>query len=91
MAVLLPEIRSLALKTSKNVKWHVIASIALAGSSAPEEVAHVLRYAIQNDANDDVYGVTARRIARETRDGLVKSGQLMYILKPDRLIIKRIS
>lgn len=77
MAALLPEIRQLALKTSKKIKWHVIASIALAGSNAPDEVAHVLRYALQHDANGDVQGTAARRIARETREGLVKSGQLM--------------
>jgi hypothetical protein len=77
MSALLPEIRNIALKTSKNVKWHVIASIALAGSNEPEEVASVLRYAIQHDANGDVQGAIARKIARETREGLVKSGQLM--------------
>lgn len=72
------EARNLALKTSKNVKWHVIASIALAGSNAPEQVAHVLRYALQHDADNDIQGPTARRIARETREGLVKAGQLMF-------------
>jgi hypothetical protein len=80
MAAAIPEVRNLALKTSKNIKWHVIASIALAGSNHPEEVPHVLRYALQHDANGDVTGEAARRIARETREGLTKSMQLM--LKP---------
>jgi hypothetical protein len=71
------EARNLAIKTSKNVKWHVTASIAFAGSNSPEEVANVLRYALQHDANDDISGEPARRIARETREGLVKAGQLM--------------
>jgi len=79
MAALLPEIQQLAMKTSKNLKWHVIASIALAGSNVSEEAGQVLRYAIQHDANGDANGPTAQRIARETRDGLIKSGQLMYI------------
>jgi hypothetical protein len=78
MAVGIAEVRNLAIKTSKNVKWHVIASIALAGSNAPEEVPHVLRYALQHDANGNVAGESARRIARETRDGLIKAGQLMF-------------
>jgi hypothetical protein len=77
MAAVLPEIRNLAIKTSKNIKWHVIASIALAGSHATEEVPHVLHYALQNDTNGDINGDMARRIARETRDGLTKASQLM--------------
>ena len=78
MAVGIAEVRNLALNTSKNIKWHVIASIALAGSNAPEEIPHVFRYALQHDANGDIHGDTARRIARETRDGLIKAGQLMF-------------
>jgi hypothetical protein len=78
MTAVIPEIRNLALRTSKNVKWHVIASIALAGSNYPEEVPAMLRYALQYDAKGDVHSDTARRIARETREGLVKALQLMY-------------
>jgi hypothetical protein len=80
MTAVIPEIRNLALRTSKNVKWHVIASIALAGSNYPEEVPAVLRYALQHDAKGEVQSDTARRIARETREGLVKALQLMYSL-----------
>jgi hypothetical protein len=80
MATVIPEVRNLAIKTSKNIKWHVIASIALAGSNVPEDVPSVLRYALQHDADGDVSGEAARRIARETRDGLTKAGQLMYNL-----------
>jgi len=79
MAAVIPEVRKLALQTSKNVKWHVIASIALAGSNAPDEVPYVLRYALQHDANGDVNSDLARRIARETREGLVKGLQLLYV------------
>lgn len=79
MAAVIPEVRKLALQTSKNVKWHVIASIALAGSNAPEEVPHVLRYALQRDANGDVNSDQARTIAREIREGLVKGLQLLYV------------
>ena len=78
MAAVIPEVRNLALKTSKNVKWHVIASVALAGSNVPEDIPSVLRHALQHDADGDVSGEAARRIARETRDGLTKAGQLMY-------------
>jgi len=78
MAAVIPEVRNLAIKTSKNVKWHVIASIALAGSNVPEEVPNVLRYALQHDAGGDISCESTRRIARETRDGLTKAGQLMY-------------
>jgi hypothetical protein len=80
MAAVIPEVRNLAIKTSKNIKWHVIASIALAGSNAAEEVPYVLRYALQLDANGDVNGELARRIARETRDGLTKAAPLMFSL-----------
>jgi hypothetical protein len=79
MAAVIPDVRNLALKTSKNVKWHVVASIALAGSNLPEEVPHVLRFALQHEARGDVHGETARRIARETRDRLMKAGQLMFV------------
>ena len=79
MTAVIPEVRKLAIQTSKNIKWHVIASIALTGSNAPEEVPHVLRYAIQHDANGDVNSDVARRIARETREGLVKGLQLLYV------------
>lgn len=77
MASVIPEVRNLAIKTSKNIKWHVIANIAFAGSHAAEAVPHVLCYALQNDANGDINGDLARRIARETRDGLTKAAQLM--------------
>ena len=80
MAALIPEIRNLAMKTSKNIKWHVVASIALAGSNAIEEVPSVLRFALQHDANGDINGESARRIARETREGLLKAAVLMFIL-----------
>ena len=73
------EARNLAISTSKNVKWHVYASIALAGSNAPEEISNVLRYALEHDANDDIHSETARRIARETREGLLKAAQLMLV------------
>jgi len=63
MAAVIPEVRNLAIKTSKNVKWHVIASIALAGSNVPEEVPNVLRYALQHDAGGDISCESARRIA----------------------------
>lgn len=86
MAVGIAEARNLALKTSKNIKWHVIASIALAGSNVPEEIPQVFRYALQHDANGDIHGETARRIARETRDGLTKAGQLMFSLRLTLLI-----
>jgi hypothetical protein len=66
-----------AMAAAKSIKWHVIASIALAGSNYPEEVPHVLRYALQYDANGEIDSELARRIARETRDGLTKSMQLM--------------
>ena len=79
MSAVIPEVRNLALRTSKNIKWHVIASIAFAGSNYPEEVPKVFRYALQHDANGDVRGEVARRIARETREGLVKALQLMYV------------
>lgn len=78
MTAVIPEVRNLALRTSRNIKWHVIASIALAGSNYPEEVPAVFRYALQHDANGDTESVVARRIARETREGLVKALQLMY-------------
>lgn len=78
MQAVLPEVRNLAIKTSKNVKWHVITSIALAGSNAPEELPSLLRYALQSDANGDVNGEVGRKIARETREGLTKASQLMY-------------
>jgi len=78
MAAAIPDVRNLAIKTSKTIKWHVIASIALAGSNAPDQVPHVLRYALQHDAKGDVSGEAARRIARETREGLVKAGQLTF-------------
>jgi hypothetical protein len=64
---------------SKNIKWHVVASVALAGSNYPEEVPAVFRYALVHDANGDVRSEVARRIARETREGLVKALQLMYL------------
>ena len=80
MAVVIPEVRNLALKTSKNIKWHVIASIALAGSNYPEEVPAVLRYALQHDAKGDTTGNTAAIIARETREGLMKAMQLMQLV-----------
>lgn len=80
MAAVIPEVRNLSIKSSKNVKWHVIASIALAGSNAAEEIPYVFRYALQYDANGDTNGEDARRIARETRDGLTKAAQLMYSL-----------
>jgi hypothetical protein len=80
MAAVVPEVRSFAIKTSKNIKWHVIASIALAGSNAAEVVPYVLRYALQCDANGDVNGELGRRIARETRDGLTKAAPLMFSL-----------
>jgi hypothetical protein len=79
MAAVLPELRNLAIKTSRNVKWHVIASIALAGSSAPEEIPSVLHYALQHGANGDTRSEAARKIAREIRDGLTKAAQLMFI------------
>ena len=74
-----PEVRNLAIKTSANVKWHVIASIALSGCNAPKEVSQVLQYALQTEANDDIKGETARTIARETREGIFKAAQLMYV------------
>ena len=86
MAAVIPEVRKLAIHTSKNIKWHVIASIALAGSNAPEEVPQVLRYALQHDANGDVTSDLARKIARETREGLVKGLQLLYALFQLRLL-----
>lgn len=79
MSAVIPEVRNLALRTSKNIKWHVIASIALAGSNCPEEVPSVFRYALEHDANGDVRTDVAKRIARETREGLVKALQLMYV------------
>lgn len=80
MAAVLQEVRSLAINTSKNVKWHVIASVALAGSNAAEQVPHVLRYALQHDARGHANGQAGRRIAREIREGLVKAGQLTFHL-----------
>jgi hypothetical protein len=60
MATAIPEVGNLALRTSKNIKWHVIASIALAGSSAPEEIPAVLCYALKydddGDARSDLHG-----------------------------------
>ena len=86
MAAVIPEMRKLAMQTSKNIKWHVIVSIALAGSSVPEEVPYVLRYALQYDANGDVTSDRARRIAREIREGLVKGLQLLYVTFRLRLL-----
>ena|ERR1700736_4326332 len=91
-ALLLPELRNLARSTSQNIKWHVITSIAFAGSNAPEEVAHVLRFALKHDAVN-VQDETAQRIARETREGLIKAGQLMYVIyvRPSQLTKQWIS
>jgi len=86
MAAVVAEVRRLALDTSKRIKWHVIASIALAGSNVPEEVPAVLRYALQHDAKGDINSDVARRIARETREGLVKAGQLMFTYLPEKFL-----
>jgi hypothetical protein len=74
---ILPEVRNIALTTSKNVKWHVIAGIALTAASAPEQAPKVLRYALQSDAGSDPQSETGRKIAREVREGILKAGQLM--------------
>jgi hypothetical protein len=65
MIIAAAEARNLAIKTSENVKWHVTASIAFAGSNSPEKVANVLRYALQHNANDDISGEPARRIVEK--------------------------